>query len=106
MSTLLIFVSTSYPRPEEDEEKAKNVWLKGHTGTVSYLSDTRVSNIMLADIGTVTVLWSQTVSALQILCPDGKWRWIKHIDNALVSVVFFMCILALLKSIGPGCEHR
>ncbi|EIW52053.1 Clavaminate synthase-like protein [Trametes versicolor FP-101664 SS1] len=56
-----------YPRPEEDEEKAKNVWLKGHT-----------------DIGTVTVLWSQPVSALQILCPDGKWRWIKHIDNALV----------------------
>ncbi|KAI0819373.1 Clavaminate synthase-like protein [Trametes gibbosa] len=56
-----------YPRSEDDEQKAKNVWLKGHT-----------------DIGTVTVLWSQPVSALQILCPDGKWRWIKHIDNALV----------------------
>lgn len=38
-----------------------------------------------ADIGTVTVLWSQPVSALQIRCPDGKWRWVKHINNALVS---------------------
>ncbi|KAI0365382.1 Clavaminate synthase-like protein [Pilatotrama ljubarskyi] len=56
-----------YPRTQEDEQKSRNVWLKGHT-----------------DIGTVTVLWSQPVSALQILCPDGKWRWIKHIDNAIV----------------------
>ncbi|KAI0760891.1 Clavaminate synthase-like protein [Trametes elegans] len=56
-----------YPRTEEDEQKSKNVWLKGHT-----------------DIGSVTILWSQPVSALQIRCPDGKWRWIKHIDNAVV----------------------
>ncbi|KAJ8457009.1 hypothetical protein ONZ51_g11782 [Trametes cubensis] len=56
-----------YPRTEEDEQKSKNVWLKGHT-----------------DIGTVTILWSQPVSALQIRCPDGKWRWVKHIDNAMV----------------------
>ncbi|OSX57459.1 hypothetical protein POSPLADRAFT_1157104, partial [Postia placenta MAD-698-R-SB12] len=58
-----------YPRTEEDEEKTKNVWLKGHTG---------------ADLGSVTILWSQPISALQILCSDGKWRWVKHIDNALV----------------------
>lgn len=36
------------------------------------------------DFGTITILWSQPVSALQILSPDGKWRWIKHIPNALV----------------------
>ncbi|KAI0819368.1 Clavaminate synthase-like protein [Trametes gibbosa] len=56
-----------YPRSQEDEEKSKNVWLKGHK-----------------DFGTVTILWSQPVAALQIMSPDGKWRWIKHIDNALV----------------------
>ncbi|KAH9934556.1 Clavaminate synthase-like protein [Epithele typhae] len=56
-----------YPRSEEDEVKAKNVWLKGHT-----------------DIGSITILWSQPVSGLQILSPDGKWRWVKHTDNALV----------------------
>ncbi|KIJ53705.1 hypothetical protein M422DRAFT_64637 [Sphaerobolus stellatus SS14] len=56
-----------YPRSREDEEKSQNVWLKGHT-----------------DFGSITILWSQPVSALQILSPDGKWRWIKHIDNALV----------------------
>ncbi|CCM03603.1 uncharacterized protein FIBRA_05741 [Fibroporia radiculosa] len=56
-----------YPRPEDEEIKTKNIWLKGHT-----------------DFGTVTILWSQPVAALQILSPDGRWRWIRHIDNALV----------------------
>jgi len=56
-----------YPRPEEDEIKTKNVWFKGHT-----------------DIGSVTVLWSQPVAALQILSPEGKWQWAKHVDNAIV----------------------
>ncbi|KAI0649643.1 Clavaminate synthase-like protein [Trametes meyenii] len=57
----------NYPRSTEEEEKTKNVWLKGHT-----------------DFGTVTILWSQPVSGLQIMSPDGKWRWVKHIPNALV----------------------
>jgi len=57
-----------YPRPDDDETKTKGVWLKGHT-----------------DFGSITILWSQPVSALQILSPDGKWRWVRHIENALVS---------------------
>ncbi|KNZ75784.1 UPF0676 protein [Termitomyces sp. J132] len=56
-----------YPRSSEDEEKTKNVWLKGHT-----------------DSGALTLLWSQPVSALQIRTTDGEWKWVKHIDNALV----------------------
>ncbi|KAH9934538.1 Clavaminate synthase-like protein [Epithele typhae] len=56
-----------YPRCEDDEVKSKNVWLKGHT-----------------DYGSITILWSQPVTALQILSPDGKWRYVKHMDNALV----------------------
>ncbi|KAI1787060.1 Clavaminate synthase-like protein [Ganoderma leucocontextum] len=56
-----------YPRTAEEEAKTNGVWLKGHT-----------------DDGTVTILYSQPVSALQIMSPDGKWRWVKHLDNALV----------------------
>ncbi|KAF8183042.1 hypothetical protein K438DRAFT_2020749 [Mycena galopus ATCC 62051] len=56
-----------YPRSQDDELKTKNVWLKGHT-----------------DIGSITVLYSQPVSALQILGLDGKWKWIKHMENAAV----------------------
>ncbi|TBU25810.1 Clavaminate synthase-like protein [Dichomitus squalens] len=56
-----------HPRTAEEEIKTNGVWLKGHT-----------------DQGTVTILYSQPVSALQILSPDGKWRWVKHMDNALV----------------------
>ncbi|KAI9068185.1 Clavaminate synthase-like protein [Trametes sanguinea] len=55
-----------YPRSNEEETQTNNVWMKGHT-----------------DIGTITILWSQPVSGLQIMCPDGKWRWVRHIDNAL-----------------------
>ncbi|EED80261.1 predicted protein [Postia placenta Mad-698-R] len=32
----------------------------------------------------MTLLWSQPVAALQILSPDGKWRWVKHVENAIV----------------------
>ncbi|KAJ7059259.1 Clavaminate synthase-like protein [Mycena amicta] len=56
-----------YPRTQEEENKTNNVWLKGHT-----------------DFGTITVLYSQPIAALQILGQDGKWRWVKHIENAIV----------------------
>ncbi|KAJ3983467.1 Clavaminate synthase-like protein [Lentinula detonsa] len=56
-----------YPRSPEEEVQTKNVWLKGHT-----------------DIGSITILWSQPISGLQILSRDGVWRYIKHIENALV----------------------
>ncbi|ESK86571.1 hypothetical protein Moror_9799 [Moniliophthora roreri MCA 2997] len=56
-----------YPRTGAEETLTRNVWLKGHT-----------------DIGSITILWSQPISGLQILSPDGVWRYIKHIENALV----------------------
>lgn len=56
-----------YPRTEEEEAKTNNVWLKGHT-----------------DFGSVTILWSQPVAALQIQTREGEWRWIRHMENALV----------------------
>lgn len=56
-----------YRRTKEEEEKSNNVWLKGHT-----------------DVGSITVLWSQPVGGLQIQAPDGRWKWVRHIENALV----------------------
>ncbi|PBK98044.1 Clavaminate synthase-like protein [Armillaria gallica] len=56
-----------YPHSAEDNKKTKNVWLKGHT-----------------DTGSITILYSQPVSALQILTPSGDWKWVKHVENALV----------------------
>ncbi|KAG6853338.1 hypothetical protein C0991_005165 [Blastosporella zonata] len=56
-----------YPRSEEEEKKTGGLWFKGHT-----------------DFGSMTLLWSQPVSALQIKASDGTWKWIKHIDNAIV----------------------
>jgi len=56
-----------YPRSEDEEQKTDQIWLKGHT-----------------DTGSLTILWSQSIAALQILSPDGKWRWVRHIENGLV----------------------
>ncbi|KAJ8083105.1 hypothetical protein PM082_008974 [Marasmius tenuissimus] len=36
------------------------------------------------DFGSITLLYSQPVSALQILGSDGKWRWVKHVENAII----------------------
>ncbi|KAI0067180.1 Clavaminate synthase-like protein [Artomyces pyxidatus] len=56
-----------YPRPQEEEEQTENVWLKGH-----------------ADQTTLSVLYSQPISALQIRDADEQWRWVRHKQNALV----------------------
>ncbi|KAG1740411.1 uncharacterized protein EDB91DRAFT_1237272 [Suillus paluster] len=56
-----------HPRTEEEEIETKNVWLRGHT-----------------DLGSITILWSQPVAALQIQTREGEWRWIRHLENALV----------------------
>ncbi|PIL33147.1 hypothetical protein GSI_04597 [Ganoderma sinense ZZ0214-1] len=56
-----------YSWMEEDEARTKNVWMKGHT-----------------DIDVLSMLWSQPVTALQVLSPDGKWRYVKHIPNSIV----------------------
>ncbi|KAG2108998.1 uncharacterized protein F5147DRAFT_576223, partial [Suillus discolor] len=53
-----------YRCSNDEEEKSKNVWLKGHT-----------------DIGSITVLWSQPIGGLQIMAPDSKWKWVRHIDD-------------------------
>ncbi|KAG1767149.1 hypothetical protein EDD22DRAFT_978288 [Suillus occidentalis] len=50
--------SGDYRRSTDDEEKSKNVC--------------------------ITILWSQPIGGLQIMAPDGKWKWVRHIDNGLV----------------------
>ncbi|KAJ7259900.1 hypothetical protein C8J57DRAFT_1436740 [Mycena rebaudengoi] len=77
-----------FPRSEDEELQSKQVWLKGHT-----------------DIGSVTILWSQPIGGLQILSPDGQWRWVRHMENALVinagDVLTFLC-----GGFYPATRHR
>lgn len=77
----------SYPRSDDEETRTKSVWLKGHTGWcfLTFFNSGLAPFIhTILDIGSVTILWSQPVAGLQIPSPDGKWRWVRHIDNALV----------------------
>lgn len=35
------------------------------------------------------------MAALQVLSPDGNWRWVKHVDNALVRSGGYLSDLSL-----------
>ncbi|KAI1787056.1 Clavaminate synthase-like protein [Ganoderma leucocontextum] len=65
--TCILNIRPSFPRTDDDEARTKNVWMKGHT-----------------DSGTISLLWSQPVVALQIMSPDGKWRYVKHVPNSII----------------------
>ncbi|ORY28178.1 Clavaminate synthase-like protein [Naematelia encephala] len=56
-----------FPRDDEQEQATGGIWSKGHT-----------------DYNSVSLLYSQPVSALQILTPEGQWRWVKHVEGAVV----------------------
>ncbi|WFD01823.1 hypothetical protein MOBT1_000503 [Malassezia obtusa] len=55
------------PAPKEDDEKVSGVRLQGHT-----------------DFNSVSILWSQPITSLEVLMPDNKWRMVRHRPNALV----------------------
>ncbi|KAG6901226.1 hypothetical protein C0995_015043 [Termitomyces sp. Mi166 len=82
-----------YPRSSDVDEKAKDVWLIGHT-----------------DIGSVTILYSQPVSGLQILSRQGTWKWVKHIENALVinvgDALEFLSGVAIWRVVKPPEDQR
>lgn len=55
------------PRTDEDNQRYRDLYLAGHT-----------------DWGTFTFLFSQPISALQILDNHGQWKWVQYLPNALV----------------------
>ncbi|THV01971.1 Clavaminate synthase-like protein [Dendrothele bispora CBS 962.96] len=59
-----------HPPAEEDRAKKNHLWVSGHT-----------------DFGSVTFLYSQPIAALQVLMPNGQWRYIRHYpDHIIVSL--------------------
>lgn len=57
-----------YHTPDQkDDEALGGVRLQGHT-----------------DFNSVSILWSQPITSLEVLMPDNQWRLVKHRDNALV----------------------
>lgn len=57
-----------YHTPDSADDKTSGgVRLQGHT-----------------DFNSVSILWSQPITSLEVLMPDDRWRLVKHRDNALV----------------------
>ena len=79
----------SHPYSAEDSKQANDVWLKGHVGKLILICRAqriayRDSQRSSSDYTSISILWSQPISALQIKSPDGEWRWVRHVENALV----------------------
>ena len=67
------------PLTSQEAQKTDGVMLNGHT-----------------DFNSVSTLFSQPITALQILMPDGKWRYVR----VRISIKFlFPC--RLKNSIAP-----
>ncbi|KAJ6566508.1 hypothetical protein B0H19DRAFT_1257717 [Mycena capillaripes] len=56
-----------HPPTEEDREKKQHLWIPGHT-----------------DLGSVSFLYSQPIAGLQVLCPDGTWRYVRHYPEHII----------------------
>ena len=57
-----------YHKPTQaDDDKLGGVRLNSHT-----------------DFDSVSILWSQPITSLEVLMPDNQWRLVKHRPNALV----------------------
>lgn len=55
------------PAPKDDDDASHGVRLQGHT-----------------DFNSVTILWSQPITSLEVLMPDNKWRMVRYRPNAIV----------------------
>jgi isopenicillin N synthase-like dioxygenase len=55
------------PRTEEDNAKHQDLFLPGHT-----------------DSGSLTFLFNQQSAGLQILDPQGQWKYVKYVEGSLI----------------------
>jgi isopenicillin N synthase-like dioxygenase len=82
-----------HPRSAEDDQKVKGMWSMGHT-----------------DFGSLTLLFSQTVAALQIKTPDDEWKWVRPVPggitcNAADTLSFLTKARAFWLPIILSIEH-
>ncbi|KAL4778527.1 hypothetical protein BJX76DRAFT_362659 [Aspergillus varians] len=56
-----------HPRSEAEDLAAGNLWAKGHT-----------------DYNTLTFLFHQPVAGLQVLTPEGEWRYVKSEPSSII----------------------
>lgn len=56
-----------FPRSKEDDEKGGNIWARGHT-----------------DFNTLTFLFHQPVAGLQVLTPEGNWKYVRSPRDAVI----------------------
>lgn len=72
-----------FPRSVEHEKATEGIWSKGHTDCEwSHASYSATVNDAESADNSISLLYSQPISALQILTKDDEWRWVKHVEGA------------------------
>ncbi|KAJ7479283.1 hypothetical protein FB451DRAFT_1241136 [Mycena latifolia] len=54
------------PRTAEEDKAVDNQWFTGHT-----------------DFGSITLLFPQPVSGLQVRTPENEWKWVKYVEGGI-----------------------
>ncbi|KAL3433221.1 hypothetical protein BDV09DRAFT_196951 [Aspergillus tetrazonus] len=57
-----------HPRSEKEDSEAGNLWANGHT-----------------DYNTLTFLFHQPIAGLQVLSPDGEWRYVRSDPDQIIA---------------------
>lgn len=79
-----------YPRTDAEEKSTTGIWTKGHTDCewishlVYILSFPAHPACLCQPDNTISLLFSQPITALQILTPENDWKWVKHVEGAAV----------------------
>jgi gibberellin 2-oxidase len=56
-----------HPREKEEDDRVENTWARGHT-----------------DFGSLTLLYNQVVSGLQIRLSNGEWKYVPSVPGAII----------------------
>lgn len=72
---------------ENPEEKGLDLLRYAMYHTPDKSDDAKLGGVRLqghSDFNSVSILWSQPITSLEVLMPDDTWRLVKHRPNALV----------------------
>jgi isopenicillin N synthase-like dioxygenase len=96
------------PRDKAEEEATSGIWSKGHTDCKPCFQRYTTTSVSLTSAmvdNTVSLLFSQPVTALQILTPENDWKWVKHVPGGAVVNVADALECKFMQQKPPGVEH-
>ncbi|KAF7342893.1 Flavonol synthase [Mycena sanguinolenta] len=92
------------PRTMEEDKAVNNQWLAGHTGRVQ-LGNSGSDTHEVSDFGSITLLFPQPISGLQVQTAENEWKWVKYVKGGIVCNIADLMSL-MTKGYLKSAVHR